>query len=263
MLSLTLEDSSGGYIVEEVTGLDPVKATLASSNFATMNGQQYHGSSRDIRTIQITLSYAPNYEYNWSIPELRNSLYEYFMPGERVYLTFNMDDERVLNIDGVVETCEAPLFVQEPMMVISVNCYDPDFVEEEPIQYDDFLTTDTEFTTIYLQPGTVATGFVLELDVKAAFNEFTIYHKDGSGNTQAMQFAIPLQVGDRLTINTITGQKAITLTRSNTATSAMYSVSPQSPWIQLKKGVNQLRVYAAPVTPSEATVTYNRRFGGL
>lgn len=263
LLTLVLDDISEGYVVEDVDGLDPVKAILASSNFANMQGQQFHGATRDIRTIKITLSFAPDYSVNQTVRQLRTRLYEFFMSGEPVFLKIFMEDGLVVSIDGVAETCEAPLFVQEPMLVCSINCYNPDFVDENEIELTNFMTNDTTATLITLPPGSVDTGFVVDLRAYTVLNEFTIYHTDGTGKTQSMQFAIPLIVNDLIKVDTRSGQKAIQLTRGSVVTSAMYSVSPQSPWIQLKKGVNQLRIYAAPATGSPAFVTYRNRFGGL
>ncbi len=42
LLILPLDDVSSGYVVEEIEGLDPVKATLVSSSFAQADGEQYH-----------------------------------------------------------------------------------------------------------------------------------------------------------------------------------------------------------------------------
>jgi hypothetical protein len=44
LLALSLDDPSSGFIIEEIEGLDPVKASVVSSSFATMDGEQYQFS---------------------------------------------------------------------------------------------------------------------------------------------------------------------------------------------------------------------------
>jgi hypothetical protein len=262
LLVLTLEDISNGYIVEGVDGLDPVKAAIASSKFANLDGQQYHSSSLDVRNIRITLGYFPDETLGQTVRTLRTNLYKFFMPKREVQLRFFMQDGLVVNISGYVESCEAPLFSSEPQTVISVLCMDPDFVDNAEVELTNFMTNDTLDTEIDIQ-GSVSTGLLLELRAYAAFNEFTLYHTSPAGVITTMQFAIPLLINDLISMETTPGFKSLTLKRANVVTPALYAVSPQSPWIQLEPGVNKLRVYATPTTGSPAYISYRNRYGGL
>ena len=59
-LDLPLEDISGGFIVKGIEGLGPVKATLVSSSFANMDGEQYHSSRRKARNLIVKLGLDPD-----------------------------------------------------------------------------------------------------------------------------------------------------------------------------------------------------------
>lgn len=264
LLTLTLDDISNGYVVKGVDGLDPVKATMVSSNFATMAGQQYQASNRDIRNIIISLGYAPNFSANETVRALRSRLYQFFMPDSPVTLTFYMQDELVVTIDGRVESCGAPLFVADPQTDVSIVCFNPDFIDVELIQmHSTFLTTDTAPQPIEVV-GTIPTGLTLfQFTAAKTLTGFTIYHTTPGGVLRTMEISAPLILGDVVTMCTIEGQKSITRTRTGVATSLLWAVSPQSAWVELQPGTNQFYMNASSTNPSTIFVDYYNRYGGL
>jgi hypothetical protein len=264
LLTLMLEDISNGYVVEEIDGLDPVKATIVTSSFATMDGQQYQASSRDVRNITMKLGYAPNYSIDETIRTLRTRLYGWFTSGESVALAFYMSDGLAVNISGIVETAEQAVFAQEPVMDISILCPQPDFISDSIIQiHSTFTTTDTVAHPINYD-GTVPAGLTsLSFTVATTLSEFTIYHTEPSGVLNTMLISAPLVLGDVVNICTIKGQKSITLTRASVTTSLLWAVSPQSTWIQLKPGTNQFYLHASSGSPSAVLLDYYNRYGGL
>src|SRR5437868_144697 len=91
VLSLPLEDPSEGYIVREIKGLDPVKATLVSSSFANNDGEQFHSARRESRNIVVTLDLEPDYAVR-GVKELRDQLLNFFMPKTAADLAIHMYD---------------------------------------------------------------------------------------------------------------------------------------------------------------------------
>ena len=264
LLTLSLEDISNGYVVKEIEGLDPVKATLVSSAFANIDGEQEQASSREKRNIIFHLEYAPNYTEDETIRSLRTRLYRYFTAPMKVKMTFYMTDGLVVETTGTVESCEAPLFSSEPGMDISVICFDPDFVEVEPTEIlSTFTTTDTEGHEITIE-GTSPTGLdLLTFTANKALTGFTIYHTTPEGVLRTMQISIPLEVGDVVSLCTVKRRKSITLTRGGTTSSILRAVSTQAQWVQLEQGVNQLYINATSTDPTYVNITYHERHGGL
>lgn len=264
VLTLSLEDASNGYAVEEIGGLDPVKATIVSSSFATMDGQQYQASSRETRNITIRLGYVLNVGTDQTIRDLRAYLYQFFMPTAEVSLDFHMADGLVVNILGRVETCEAPLFVQEPETNISIICFDPDFIDFDTVEmHSTFTTTDTAPHLVQVN-GTVKTGLTsLSFTAPKTLSEFTIYHTTPAGAVRTMLVSAPLILNDMVNLCTIKGKKSITMTRSGVTTSLMFAVSPQSVWVLLEPGLNQLYLNASVTTPAPVLIDFNNRHGGL
>lgn len=260
LLTLPLEDVSDGIVLEDIEGLDPVKATLVSSSFAQMDGEQFHSSRREARNIILTLGLEPDY-VNESVRDVRSRLYTYLMPKSRVSLRFIMADSLEVEIVGRVESFAAPLFTREPKVNVSIMCFDPDFIalEEVTLEGD---TVDDETWTVVEYPGTVETGIVLALSVDRTLTEFTIYHRPEDTQVRQLDFAAALEAGDLVTISTVVGDKYATLVRSTVQSSILYGVSPQSTWIELQQGDNDIRVYAEGL-PIPYQILYTPRYGGL
>lgn len=260
LLTLELEDVSDGLVLKDVTGLDPVQATLVSSSFALQDGAQYHSSRREPRDISLIIGLEPDY-VTTTVRDLRKTLYSYFMPKSEVSLRFYMADGLVVNAVGRVRTHEAPMFTQEPVVVISLTCFDPDFIALTPIVVEeDTVSTSTEFLINY--QGTVETGikFVMELDRN--LDAFTIYHRPPDDLIRSFDFSAELLDNDILTIVTSVGSKSITRNRSAVITSLLYGMSPQSNWVELMPGNNYFRVYAVGAA-IPFTIEYTPRYGGL
>ncbi len=260
LLSLTLEDVSTGLIVEDIQGLDPVKATIVSSTFAQQDGAQYHSSHRDMRNITLKLGLEPDYAIT-SVKDLRNHLYSFFMPKSEIYLRFYDDSGLTVNITGRVETCDAPLFSKEPQVDISILCFDPDFLDLEPIELTG-SSTSTTTETLVTYDGTVDTGVEFVLSIDRTLTEFTFYHRPPDGTLRTMDIAGSFVAGDVVTISTVFGAKKATLTRTGTISSILYAVSPQSNYHELMHGDNYIRIYATGAAIPYA-ITYTNRYGGL
>jgi hypothetical protein len=172
-----------------------------------------------------------------------------------------LENDLIVEISGRVESCDSTLFAQQPKVVISLICFDPDFTELESVEIEDFTVDDTDEILIVYN-GSVETGILVTLNVDRVLTEFTIYHHGSDDVVHTLDFAGDLEADDILVINTVTGSKAITLTRSSVASSLLYGMSPQSTWIELLPGDNYFRVYATG-DPVPFTLEYTTRYGGL
>ncbi len=260
LLVLPMEDILDGLLIEEILGLDPVKATLVSSSFAGLDGEQYHSSKRDPRNIKLKLALEPDFAID-TAQDLRNRIYDFFMPKSEVSLRFFMASGLVVDITGRVETCEAPQFTQEPVADISVMCFNPDFAALNSVKVSG-VTVSSNTETGIPYPGTVETGVVFTLKPNRPLNEFSIYHNPPNGNVRMLEFATALVAGDVLTISTVTGDKGATLLRNGVGIPVLYGISPQSSWLELEKGNNGLTVYAVG-TPIPFDIEYVAKYGAL
>lgn len=265
LLILSLSDVSNGYVVEDIGGLGPVKSSIVTSNFATMEGQQRQSSSREARNITIKLGYEPDYSVDQSVRALRSRLYDFFMTTEMVELRFYTTNGVVVKTNGEVETCEPAIFTAEPQMDISILCFDPDFIDPTPVEITNVFSTVDNAPHLVRVHGSAKTGLnEISFTAPKPLSEFTIYHTTPQGALNTMQISAPLQVNDIVRICTIKGKKSITLTRGGNTTSLLWAVSPQSPWVLLERGDNQLYLNASISGPSAPVfVSYNNRYGGI
>lgn len=267
VLELPFEDDSEGYTVKPIEGLDPVKATLVSSSFANSDGEQYHSSRREARDIELKLGLEPN-QFTGTGRQLRNNLYKYLMPKANVKLRFydtELDVEFV-DIEGVVEVFDCPLFVPEIEATINIRCYEPDFVSPEVTTVIGYLTDTTDETLIEYN-GTVETGFKFRVLVGGIeeLPNFTIYHRGPDNVTTTLEFEETLINSDILEISTVTGSKGAMLYNDLTGDrSILYGITPESNWINLFPGKNYIRVFSEDVAPGlPYYIEYTTKYGGL
>jgi hypothetical protein len=261
-MTLSLEDSSSPFIVESMEGLDPVKATLVSSGFASLDGAQYQTSRRETRniTMRIGIKDDPS-NPELSIRALRNQLYKFFMPKSQVQFQFYQGNFDIVKISGRVESFEAPLFTREPKIDVSIICFDPDFEDSSPSIKNSF-TVSNATEELYEYEGTVETGFTFNLFVNRSLSSFTIYNRLPDNTSQTLEIISTLLVGDTVTISTVAGNKSVTRTRSDVTTSILYAMSAQSTWLKFFPGENHLRVYAVGAA-IPYSLRYIARYGGL
>jgi hypothetical protein len=253
-----LMDDDSEYVVADIDGLDPVDATLISSEYAGIDGAVYQSAKRGPRNIVLKLDLDPD---THTYTELRQALYAYFMPKSQLKLRFYQDTGLYVDINGVVEKMPAPLFVQQPTIGVSIMCYMPDFTDPRIVDLAGSTVADTT-NTVISYPGNVETDTVVTLNVNRAVSDLSIYASDESGTIRQLDFTASLLAGDVLVISSLQGAKGITLTRAGVSSSLLYGRSAQSSWIQLFPGNNNFRIFA-PGDPIPYVLEYVVRYGGL
>lgn len=258
-LSLVLDDDESEILVEDIDGLDPVKATLVSTSFAGRNGEQFQSSKRGARNVKMVLRLRPDY-LTTTVRDLRQKLYDFFTPETEVVLSFQMEDGLLVEVIGIVEDAPSKMFAQKPLMNVSIMCFESDLYNPVPKTVSGFLTSDGAPKTINYA-GTLPTGIKIGLQVDRSLPEFTVYHTLPSGQTLTMDFVAPLVAGDLLSISTVPGNKGAIVNRGGTLISMLYGVS-QSRWFELERGINKLKIYADGAGVP-AVVEYTELYGGL
>lgn len=260
VLSLSLSDISTGYSVQDITGLDPVQASIVSSGFARLDGEQFQASRREKRNQVFQLGLEPNY-VNQTTSQLRQNLYGWFMPKREVLLRYFTDEIPIVEIKGTIESFDCPLFVREPVATISILNFDPDFYEPEPITITG-NTTATESNLDVTYSGSVDTGVEFEMTFDRSVTDFTLVADGVDGISQEMPFVGAFVAGDKVLVSTIPGNKYVRLIRGDAQSSILYALSPFADWLRLQPGWNGLRVELGG-EPLPYTVRYTNKHGGL
>jgi len=261
-LTLPLQPTTPGYTIKEIDGLDPVKSTIVSSNFAQLDGSQFQSAKRENRNIILKIGMEPYYSGGSTVAALRSALYAYFMPKSVVNLNFYIDDVLTYTIQGTVESCETALFSKYPEVSVSILCFDPNFLAPVATTVNGNSVSNTTEQTVAVA-GTVETGYLFTLSVNRSISSFTIYNRRPDGTIAQIDVAMSLQNGDVVKISTEPKNKYATLTRSGVVTSILYAVAAISKWGPLWPGNNYYRVYAAAGTAIPFTIVYTPKYGGM
>ena len=160
--------------VRNISGLDPVKASVNTSPFGSVDGASLTGSSVLTRNIVLTLHPNPNWK-DWTYEALRRLLYSYFMPKLQVKLVFYSDDMIPVEISGVVEDVSVNIFSKDPELNVSIICPDPYFTALEPTVITG-LTNDDPVTVDY--GGTIEAGMHVKVTATSRSSSFGYWHSD-------------------------------------------------------------------------------------
>lgn len=262
-LTVQLGENPNGIYFRDIDGLDPVKATLTSSNFAGQTGAVFQSSRRETRNIVIKFGIEPD-PATQTVRSVRKSIYTIFRPETEILLKFYDDESTDVSdgyqIVGRVETCGPPTsrFSQDSEVDISILCFDPDFQDSTPVNITGISSSDPGPAEITYE-GTTETGIIYTFTINDAVDEIGIHYTDGTNVTQVMDIAATFITGDVVTINTTPGSKSASLLRAGIVTSILYAVSPQSIWMQLTPGYGKFEFYAS--VPVPIAISYTKRFG--
>jgi hypothetical protein len=264
LLVLNLNQVNDNVIIENIEGLDPVKATLVSSTFSTLDGAQFQNSRREPRNIVLTLGLEPDWAVE-RVKDIRDHLYRFLMPKMKIDLKF-LDDTTETGVDtndisGVVESFQAKLFSAEPSVEVSIMCFDPDFVAHDITTVSEDTVSDSSTFAIDYE-GTVEAGMLFTMNFNRTESEFTIKCTSPDGTVRTMDFSFAFLSGDVLEVSTVPGDKRVSLIRAGIKTPILYSLARLSKWIDLWPGSNYFNVYATGAA-IPFTISYYNRFGGL
>ena len=266
ILQLPIEESEdplqrNNYHVLGVDGLDPVKASFASTDLANADGVYIQSSRLDVRNLVLTLGMNPDYADN-SVQELRTRLYRYFMPKSEIKIRCIDSDYVAKTISGYVESMETPIFVKEPRVSVSILCPNPDFSSvEDSVETLQTTANSDRFSLDY--SGSAPTGFIFRCNTGTDYlNAFRIEVQSEQGNIQTFSYNDSTQPGMAVEVDTRMGYRKVMVYDNGPGMPRLYNVAIGSVWPQLHPGSNLIRVYSIG-NPINYTLTYNAQFGGL
>ena len=263
VLPRTMADASAGYLVREIAGLDPVKATLVSSTMAQVDGAQYQTARRDPRNITMKLGLKPDLVVaGATTADLRTNLFKYAMPKSIVLLKFYVDGSLFAETASVVESLSNSMFSDDPEVDFSFMCYDPDFYSPDSVTFTG-ATTSGSTPQVLTYDGTTEAGILFTLNFNQSVSNFTIHNTQPDGTTQAFEVIGTFVSGDSIVVSTVPGAKAVTFTHSGVASSLLYGVVTPAQWISLANGDNEIRVFISAGTPMPFTMEYVPKYGGV
>jgi len=251
--------------VRNISGLDPVKASVNTSPYGSVDGASYVGSSLTNRNIVLTLHPNPDYD-NWTFESLRRLIYAYFMPKRPTKLVFYSDDMIPVAISGIVEGVTVNMFSKDPELQVSIICPDPYFTALEATVITGQTVRPGGDVVVVDYGGTIEAGINVKVTAVTAPNPTGITVQLGDPPITSFGVVATVDPSTYFELSSIPMRKFVQNVGvgSGVITNLLSKVSIQegSAWPTLQPGENEFRV----VTDQGAQdweLTYFERFGGL
>lgn len=253
MFKITLEDENQNklefnrlnpaYKITNITGLSPAKATINTNPAAFMDGETFNSSKVGMRTI--------NMAFTIEEPVEANRLAAYRVIRNKKYLKFNYKTSKLdVYAEGHVESFNITHFDKKQVATVTIICNEPYFkrayettdgmsnvanmfhfpfwneVDTNNIVFG--RITDTEQTII--NNGGIETGLIIELYASDVIKNPKIFDYTTG---KFIGVNITMQAGDEIIINTIKGQKSVTLWHNGVKSNIFNNLMKDSTWLQL------------------------------
>jgi hypothetical protein len=249
--------------IRNITGLDPVKATVNTSPFGSVDGSAYVGSSVATRNIVLTLHPNPDW-VDWTFESLRRLLYLYFMPKSLTRLIFYSDDMPPVAIAGIVEDSNVSQFSKDPEMQVSIICPDPYFTAADPTIVTGQTDRDFSSPTEIQYNGDVVAGINVQVTRVSDPAPASIGIQVGDPLASYFNVTASVDATKYFSMNSLDGNRFVQTVAFNTGIIAnlLSKMQSGSSWPVLQPGVNDFAVITNAGV-QDWQLTYYERYGGL
>lgn len=245
---LTLTGTEAVYQIISIVGVNPPQAQVNTAAIAGLDGALFNSSKLNTRNIVLTVKINGNAEAN------RLNLYKYFKTKEKCRFYFANDTLDVF-IDGYIQNVECDLFSNSETAQISIICPSPYFQSVQQhiadtanvtpefefpfsINFDEpvIISTFHDADVVYVEnDAETECGAEIVLDVKTPCSTIALNNAvTGEGLVLNYEF----REFDRIVINTVKGQKSVTLIRDGVQSNLFSAVQLGSVFFQLVPGNN-------------------------
>lgn len=265
--------NSNKFCLYDIDGLNPVTATINTTEFATSDGAMFNSARIGTRNIVLYVKIYPEIEQN------RLLLYSFFKIKSDVTLYFRHDSLSVY-ITGKVESFELDHFSNSQVAQISILCADPYFraAETQTVEFSNVISlfefpfmnppVGLEFSRIekvktkIINAGEMPTGVTIQLYAKTSEVLNPVVYNLTNNTFFGLNF--DMNQGDLITITTHFNNKKVTLLRDGVETNILYAVQEGSTWLQLESGENEIS-YSCDEGENNLTVSveYTALFEGI
>lgn len=275
---LTLSENKYFYI-SNIDGHTSAATSLSSGVIGGVDGDTVNNVQAQPRTIIIDLTIFPAVDVETAKREILKII-KLKQQGSLIWT----QNERTVEITGIIESVEMPRWNNAVVMQISMHCEQPFWEDVEYVvsqiseainlhyfteDYHDMLyfteagipfgEYDTIRTKSFYNLGDVAIGLEITIVAIDTVTNPIIY--DQHGNYFGVGYTsrpVVMQSGDVVKISTVRGRKSVTLNGVN----ILDKVKPQSSWIQLETGDNSFSINSDDESITNMTfyIEYKQRY---
>jgi phage-related protein len=249
--------------IRNIEGLEPVKASVNTSLFGSVDGAAYTGASVPNRNIVLTIHPNPDW-HTWKYEDLRKLIYSYFMSKKPVRLVFYNDEDSPVEIFGIVESVDNSIFSKDQEFNVSVICPDPYFTSLDPKVITGQSIRSGGAPRVVTYNGSVETG----IRVKVSFSSGTAPTTIGIqvGDPKVSYFNVTATVGSTLYLDmsSVAMQKYVQNVSigSGVITNLLSKMQEGSKWPLFEQGDNNFSVITDQGV-QDWELSFYERFGGL
>lgn len=264
---------NSNFKLTNVDGLTHSDAELSSSTVPTMDGDVVNNRRAIPRGIVLDLAIE-----GADVELKKRYISRYIKPQQNARLRCTQDD-RELEITGIVKTIDMQRFTNSVVMQVSIYCSQPywediNYIVQEisevlnlhyftnspddmlyfPAEGIPFGEYDTNRTKVFENDGDVSVGMEIRVIALGNVGNPIIYNADG----QYFGVNTTMQAGDEIVISTIKGKKTITLNGER----ILDKIKVGSTWLQLEVGENEFTIDSDDGTEGNMyfTVSYKQRY---
>lgn len=261
-LPVAVPSPSNPFFITNVDGLGPVRASITTSPYATVDGSIFQNSSVDVRNIVLTVEIKPSAVIGDDVATHRETLYRYLPPKRPVNLTLVKNDMAggptdTVKIKAYVESVEPNIFSNSTAVQISLICPDPHFSMYTPIVLNGQTGKPLDVSSF----GSASAGFLFDITLTKPLNKITIDAK----YQDSLVYTDSLAAGDRLRISTVPGDKYVSRTKSGVTTNQLEKLTKGDMSMGLSTRVTEFYVNkgTAEADAQAYTVRLTPKFVGL
>lgn len=261
------EPEKSGFLIANVEGLGPSKATINTTDILTHDGTMFNSARLDQRNIVLSIIFFDSINKE-SIEDLRQKSYKYFPLKKKLELVIETDN-RIVKTTGYVESNEPNIFSSMEGSQISIICPDPYFYSAgpdgdnvtnfysiepmfefpfsnesltEPMLTFGEIKLRTEGVVVYT--GDAEIGVTINIHAIGPAKNITIYN---TGTRETMRIdsdkiealtGSGIIASDDIIITTMRGDKSITLLREGVSYNILNCLAKNTDWFRLAKGDN-------------------------
>lgn len=264
MMEMNLRNpEESGFLISSMDGLGPGQAEISTTDLAAADGAVYNSSRLVSRNIVINLIFVAKP----TIEDSRQRSYKFFPLKKNITLLFQTDN-RLVQIEGYVESNDPDIFSDQEGTSISIICPNPYFYSistkttvfngiepmfefpfsneslTEPLLIMSELRTKYENVVYY--EGDAETGFVMKIHFVGPASGISIYNVKSreimkiDTTKLAAIVGSSIQASDDLIISTVTGKKSLTFIREGKTYNVLNALDRDSSWLKLAIGENVL-----------------------
>lgn len=238
--------------ISEIEGLSPPEANINLSETALIDGQRYNSAKVMIRTLNIAFAIEYEAEKN------RLNVYDVLRLKKPVTMYYTSDLRNVF-IEGYISQVNVTHFEMKQICTVTIICPSPFFKSAQQIinelssivnsfHFPFAITAANPIPFSYIQMqsnvtvennGNVDVGLIIELYAIDSVSNPKIFNYE-TGDFFGLNFT--MEAGDLITINTMSGEKTVTLLRDGVITNIFNAQMAGNTWLQLE-GIESVFVY--------------------